>query len=562
MSNLDNLCMGCMQDNGGQQVCPHCGFDNTQEQPENCLPRKTCLQNRYLVGKVLDINGEGIGYLGFDREVGAPVYIKEFFPDNLAARIPFGVAVEVITGCENAYRQCRSQFLAYFRAVARMRELTAILPVYDIFEENNTAYVISEWAENITLREFVQRSGGHVEWNVARPLFMPVLNTLSAMQAGGVRHLGISPDSLMILRSGKMMLSGFATDSIRQAGGGLKTELISGYSALEQYMPKEHISEATDVYGFTAALFYALTGTSPQDALKRKNDGRLLIPTSILREIPPHVVTALANGLQVFAAKRTPTFERLRAELSASPTVTMVRREVEAPPQKPPAANAQAKPQKQRTGGLPNFVWGILSCVFFFLVFLVVALLLNGTDGLFGSKEESSAGTASVSSVVTSSKAASSAPAVEKVAVPNLVDQNYEEVRKNADMQKDYQILMQESEYSDTVAEGNIISQSPAYGSESIAKGSVITVVVSKGPKMRALPYIENLTVSGAASIISSDGFEPYKASQEQYSDTVPEGMVIGYADHKAGDMLEAGTRVEIVISKGKNPNSSAASGT
>ena len=86
MSDIDNLCMGCMQDNGGQAICPHCGFDSTQAQPPLCLPLKTILQGRYVTGRKLDSNGEGIGYLGYDLMAEAPVYIREFLPDNMAAR--------------------------------------------------------------------------------------------------------------------------------------------------------------------------------------------------------------------------------------------------------------------------------------------------------------------------------------------------------------------------------------------------------------------------------------------------------------------------------------------
>ena len=100
--------------------------------------------------------------------------------------------------------------------------------------------------------------------------------------------------------------------------------MVSGCAALEQYSQTETFHEATDIYGFTASLFYALTGTLPEKAIKRKEDARLLIPTGILKELPPHVVTSLANGLQVYPQKRTQTFERLRAELSASPTITAV----------------------------------------------------------------------------------------------------------------------------------------------------------------------------------------------------------------------------------------------
>ena len=61
-----------------------------------------------------------------------------------------------------------------------MRELSAIEHIYDIFEENNTAYTVAEWNESISLQYFVERSGGHISWNDARQLFMPVLSALSA----------------------------------------------------------------------------------------------------------------------------------------------------------------------------------------------------------------------------------------------------------------------------------------------------------------------------------------------------------------------------------------------
>ena len=63
MINLDNLCMGCMKEREGQTICPHCGYNDSQPQPVICLPRRTVLQDRYVVGKRLDSNGEGIGYL-------------------------------------------------------------------------------------------------------------------------------------------------------------------------------------------------------------------------------------------------------------------------------------------------------------------------------------------------------------------------------------------------------------------------------------------------------------------------------------------------------------------
>jgi serine/threonine protein kinase len=550
--DLNHLCMGCMREIEGQMICPHCGYDASVVQPAIALPVKTVLQKRYIVGRMLDQNGEGIGYIGYDTVLSAPVYLREFLPENLAARVPHSAQVSVITGCEVAFGESCRAFLSYFRKVARMRELAALIPIYDIFEENNTAYTVSEWLEHITLRDFVERSGGHISWDMARPLFMPVLSTLSAMHSAGVRHLGICPENLFILRSGKMRLGGFGIHAVRQADTDLKPQLFAGCAAIEQYVMDYTPDESTDVYGFTASLFYALTGTLPQDSLKRRTDGRLLIPTSIVKTIPPHVVTALANGLQVKPEKRTPTFERLRAELSAAPSVTMVQKEVQAPPVEPPRSKAEQKAGK-KTAGVPNYVWGIISCVICLALFTLIAVFWMQQDG------GGSVSSDSVSSAASSSSAVSSAASEDPdlFPIPNLVGQNYEEAKAQAQADGRYRILLdsESEDFSETIPEGCILSQTPQFSEEGKMKtGSAIAVKISKGPKMRELPPIEGLSLTEASEKISAAGFVPQKYEQDGYSDTVPVGMVIGYYGYQAGEKLEYGSTVQFVLSRGAAP--------
>ena len=89
MVDLHTLCMGCMGNNEGRDVCPHCGYEEAMRpQPEDCLPLRTLLQNRYIVGRLLERNGEGIGYIGYDTVSDGPVYIREFMPYRLCGRNP------------------------------------------------------------------------------------------------------------------------------------------------------------------------------------------------------------------------------------------------------------------------------------------------------------------------------------------------------------------------------------------------------------------------------------------------------------------------------------------
>lgn len=255
MAGLENLCMNCMSDTAGRSVCPHCGFSADGGQQPNALPFRTRLQNRYLVGAAKKSNGEGFVYIGYDAVLNIPVELHEFFPQSLCERAEDQKSARVMGGSEIAFDENLAAFLNHSREVARIRELSAIVQIYDIFEENHTAYTVSEWDDSITLRYFVERSGGNLEWNEARPLFMPVLSALSAMHSAGVSHLGISPETLRIMKDGKMKLGGFCIPAVRTADTDLPPDIVPGCAAIEQYVMGYQPEECTDVYGFAASLF-------------------------------------------------------------------------------------------------------------------------------------------------------------------------------------------------------------------------------------------------------------------------------------------------------------------
>ena len=86
MNNTDRLCLGCMNDNGGEKICPICGYDSTKPCDETTLTPGTWIKERYLVGRVFEKNGEGITYIGWDNLNNNVVYVKEYFPQGLAIR--------------------------------------------------------------------------------------------------------------------------------------------------------------------------------------------------------------------------------------------------------------------------------------------------------------------------------------------------------------------------------------------------------------------------------------------------------------------------------------------
>lgn len=549
MTDNTKLCMNCMAELTGEEVCPQCGWNAQEGQLLHGLPYGTILQERYIVGRAKKTNGEGITYIGCDTVQNTIVEIREFFPQSFCQRCMDGKTVQVTGGSELVFKESLELFLNYARELAHMRELSAIVPIFDIFEENETAYTISEWSESITLRYFVERSGGSLSWNSARQLFMPVLSALSTMHKSGVCHLGISPDSLKIMQDGKMRLGDFYIQPVRRMDTDLPPDIVAGCAAIEQYVMDRPLNEATDVYGFAATLFFALTGVLPHDAVYRKNDSRLMMSNELAKALPPHVITALANALQVEQERRTQNFETLRAELSAAPTVTSTLEQTESITKLPPL------PSKKEQG-VPGIVWMLVSCAITLLVMSAIVwvwLQFQTPDFLLPDAGDTSAISSDTESVGTDSFTASSSEdstQVEMIQAPNLEDQVYAELLKkvSASENPEYTVRLSERAFSTSVEEGKVISQEPKAG-EMMMKGSSIVVVVSQGPSTRKLPSVAGLTLAEAAEKVTAEGFVP--VTEKKDSTDIEAGRVIGYKNAFAGESLSYGSQVTLLISSG-----------
>lgn len=556
---MSELCLGCMNENNGEDICPNCGFDKHSDQLPPFLPLGTVLQDKYIVGRVLKSNTEHIKYIGFDKSTQAVIVIREFFPAGICTRTTSAPAVIVMPDKSEVYEKLHQDFLALHRNVARFKDLSALIHVFDIFSENATSYVIENSEEVIPFNEYIERSGGSLEWDTARPLFMPLLSALSKIHQSGLFHFGICPENLVITPSGKMKIDDFCIAAVRQAGKEIPAQLYSGSSAPEQYEQSKKLDEATDIYGFTATLFYALTGKLPADARKRKEDGRLLISTSVVKRLPPHVITALANGLQIDKATRIEDFETLRAQLSAAPTVKAIQEEIARPAVIPPHEEEGGKKKK-----LSNFSYGVIATIVALVIFSVAGFFWVSTNpfsGMFLQQPSGSDSSDTSSPTDTSVPEDYTYPKDSKYfRIPNFVNMKYEDAVKMAEESGEYFVLRTtKDEFSETVPDGYISSQSPA-GSTTVNRGKdgvTISVTVSMGSKSRELPKVEGLTLEKASEELAKQHF--VANTQLEFSDTVEENTVIGYEkSFKEGQKLDYGSEVTIIVSLGKKPDVSS----
>lgn len=539
-----SLCMGCMQELNGSVICPNCHFDNSEVQSAPFLPFGTELAGRYVTGTGLETNGESTRYIAFDKQTGDVVIVSEFLPIGLFSRDEGQTELKVNYDDRLAFNKLKDEFISYFRIISELKDLSALTNIVDVFEENNTAYAIEEKEDLIPFEEYIERSNGHLDWDIARPLFMPVISALEALHKRGVGHYAVAPKNLFITASGKIRMAGYATENERKRGTALKSQLFSGAAAPEQYEDNFPLDDITDIYGLCSTLFYALTGHLPKSAVERLKDSRLLMSTSTVKSLPPHVVSALANGLQVQRENRITDFDELRSQLSVAHTAKAIQDEISRT-----ASMNITKEQSRRNNGMSHTSIVIISVAITVLVLGIAGvfwLMQNPFAGLFPGNTDATA--ASTSSTEWTGPV-----------VPNYVGMKYEDVVKAATSDDSVVVYRNYNDaYSDKYADGVVMEQYPPAGSKVEQEdGITVSVTVSLGAQMRELPAIQGNKIDEAAQSLADAGL--LATAEYQYSDTVAENRVIGYKNHVAGDTLESGSNIIIIVSKGRQQTTTQA---
>ena len=195
------LCENCLQECEAE-LCPHCGKQSTvADTPAGCLPPKTILGDRYVIGKVLGRGGFGVTYLAFDMMEERRVAIKEYLPDSLAFRQPGDTQVHTYTndGQEEDFRTGSEKFYTEAQTMARFNGHPNIVNVQRFFYENQTAYYVMEYLEGIDLKKYVENHGKKLSLEETLKLMLPVMDAMMLVHSMNILHRDISPDNIYIL---------------------------------------------------------------------------------------------------------------------------------------------------------------------------------------------------------------------------------------------------------------------------------------------------------------------------------------------------------------------------
>lgn len=577
MTEINRLCLGCMNEKESDGPCEKCGYNNDAPYLPSYLAPGTVLNDRYIAGKLLSYNGEGATYIGFDKVTGTKVTIKEYMPDTLCSRKKGDPQIVVDPNQLPLYKTYMSEFVELNKALLKARSMTHIQTVLDIFPQNNTAYVIFEFINGITLKNYLANCSGELTWDRVKELFPPILTTLSLVHSAGIIHRGISPQTILVTEKNELKLIDFQISAGRTTGTEIACEMYPGYSAPEQYSSAEWQGTWTDVYGISATLYRVLTGCVPAESISRLGNDNCPEPMVINRNVPSHVSKVIMNGLKLNTSNRIQTITELVVKLFEQPKFNTAEQEAvrpvqrvkrievtEEPEKAPVQKSTNAKGKKKKQNNKAAIIATIIVCgviiIGFGIAIAVLAMTDNNTNSsydpnyysapestAFSSAPETTAATTTVSSD-TMPDIVYGCPTFTGALFTSIQD-TYNFVKINA-----------EYKFDDTVANGIVISQSIKPDTE-ITEGTEIKLVVSKGPSSIALPDYTGLKVDEYTAMLSQRNV---KFEKKETGDT--NGVKAGYVvkcSKKVGEKVDVANSETVTVYYAKaTVNSDASSKT
>ncbi|MBQ8827512.1 MAG: serine/threonine protein kinase [Clostridia bacterium] len=288
---------------------------NTTESHYHQLQPGVLLNKKYRVEKVLGEGGFGITYLAVDTVLELTVAIKEYYLAGYVTReVGTGNTVMPFSGeKKDIFEEGKRKFIKEARSLGKLAGQKGIVAVRDYFEENNTAYIVMEYLDGITLKAYLKQVGGKLSVEDTLELVKPVIRSLIEVHKQGLIHRDISPDNIMVMPGNTVKLLDFGAAREVSVNGekSLSVLLKPGYAPEEQYRTRGEQGPWSDIYALCATVYRCITGSVPAEAMERIRNDVLKPPSAMGIAINRDKERILMQGIALFKEKRIQSAEEL-----------------------------------------------------------------------------------------------------------------------------------------------------------------------------------------------------------------------------------------------------------
>ena len=286
-------------------------------------------QGKYKLTQVVGQGGFGITYKGvwFTEVKGAlgtihtevPVCIKEFFFKDYCDRDPETQAVSVHseTG-KQLFGKFREKLIKEAKILSDVHH-PYIVNVLEVFEENNTAYIVMEYIAGQSLKYKLEKEGVLPEKLVLKYV-RQVGEALQFVHEKQIVHLDIKPSNILLDTHDDARLIDFGVskryDMEQQETSTTMLTLSKGFASVEQYDDEgtQSFSPCPDIYSLGATMYNLLTGKIPTESILRVT--RPLVPP---RELNPAISekteAAILRAMELAPEKRFQTVAEMMSAL-------------------------------------------------------------------------------------------------------------------------------------------------------------------------------------------------------------------------------------------------------
>lgn len=419
-----------------------------------------------------------------------------------------------------------------------------IVSVYDVGVQDNIYYIIMEYVDGITLKQYLNKKG-HLDYEEATQYILEVAGALKCAHEHRIIHRDIKPHNILLTKKLEPKVADFG---IARAITSSTVTMTNQTMGSVHYISPEQarggfVDERSDLYSLGIMYYELLTGQLPFDeestvsiAIKHIQEP-LNPPKNLIPDLPDSVNDVIIKLTQKKPEDRYQNVDELitdldimlddfSAELSGThllPSVDDTGGEdlFTVEPVSAPTGSGidgtssmhEISPKKKKNAGLWTGVIILLLLAGVFLYAYMNGIIFNKT-----------------------------------VTVPDVVNMNVSDATSTL-KEDNLSLEVEREEYNDQIETGKIISQSPSADTEA-KEGTVIKVVVSKGIKTTTIPDVVGDNEEEATRTLTADNFT-IDIKREFNSDY---GYGIVYSmEPSAGSNVQEGTKVTIYVSKGED---------
>ncbi|MBE6750839.1 MAG: Stk1 family PASTA domain-containing Ser/Thr kinase [Ruminococcaceae bacterium] len=475
------------------------------------------LDGRYEIREIIGVGGMAVVYKAWDNQENRTVAIK--------------ILKEEFTSNEEFVRRFKNES----KAIAMLSHPN-IVNVYDVSFGDLIQYIVMEYIEGITLKEFIEREGS-LRWKDTVHFTLQILKGLQHAHDKGIVHRDVKPQNIMVLADGTIKVTDFGIARFARSDQRTITDKAIGsvhYISPEQARG-EKTDEKADIYSVGVMMYEMLTGKLPFDAesavsvaiMQLQRDPQL--PTEINGSIPRGLEQITMHAMQKTPERRYQSAAEMLFDLSQfrkDPSLTFdYSYFVDNSPTKYVGKITEDNDKDMYYDDESKEKNNIIPILAGIAVTLLVAL--GVLAAIFLPKLFSGTGA--------------------EIECPDFVGKKYEDIVKNKEYTDNFD-FNDEWDHNAEYEYGYVYEQSETEGKK-LKKDAKITLYVSMGTSTKRVPDVYGKTESAAVSELKSNKFKT--VISEEPSEDVEAGLVIRTEPQRT-QVVNEGETITIFVSSGK----------